>query len=281
MTAFSQGVNQSSAGSDKVNAIINCHLLTGRIGTPGTGPFSITGQPNAMGGREVGGLANQLAAHLDLADPAHRTLVQDFWASPTIAERPGLKAVELFDAIDAGRVKAVWIMATNPVVSLPDADKVRRALKKCEMVVVSDVIRDTDTNACATVLLPALGWGEKDGTVTNTERCITRQRAFLPTPGEAKADWWIICQLAQRMGFADGFNFDNAAAIFDEHARLTACRNPLPGSAGASVTDIPRVLHLGGLTGLGNAGYDAMGPQRWPVTGVPPATGRPISSCRK
>lgn len=285
VTAFSQGVNQSSAGSDKVNAIINCHLLTGRIAQPGMGPFSITGQPNAMGGREVGGLANQLAAHLDLGDATHRQLVQDFWVSPTIATRPGLKAVELFDAIAAGRVKAVWIMATNPVVSLPDADKVRRALKKCELVVVSDIIRDTDTNACATVLLPALGWGEKDGTVTNSERCISRQRAFLPPPGEAKADWWMVCEVAKRLGFGAAFDYAGPAAIFDEHARLTAYRNTPDRAlaAPAAAATIPRVLNLAGLTGLGPRNYDGLKPLRWPVPrrGTPrPATDFVIHSAR-
>ena len=172
VTAFSQGVNQSSAGTDKVNAIINCHLLTGRIDRAGAGPFSVTGQPNAMGGREVGGLATQLAAHLSLEDAAHCDAVQAFWASPVVADRAGLKAVELFDAIDAGKIKAVWIIATNPVVSLPDADVARRALGACELVVVSDCIDGTDTTRLAHVLLPATAWGEKDGTVTNSERRI-------------------------------------------------------------------------------------------------------------
>ncbi|HUP92454.1 MAG TPA: molybdopterin-dependent oxidoreductase [Solimonas sp.] len=224
VTAFSQGVNQSSSGTDKVNAIINCHLLTGRIGKPGAGPFSITGQPNAMGGREVGGLANTLAAHLDF-EPAHRALVQEFWGSPRIAARPGLKAVDLFGAIHAGQVKAVWIMATNPVVSLPDADRVRAALAKCELVVVSDVVRATDTSALAHVLLPAAAWGEKDGSVTNSERRISRQRKFLPLPGEARPDWWIVCEVARRMGFADGFAFESAHEVFDEHCRLSGYGN--------------------------------------------------------
>ena len=160
ITLFSQGVNQASSGTDKVNSIINCHLLTGRIGQPGMGPFSITGQPNAMGGREVGGLANMLAAHMDLANADHRRIVQTFWNSPKIASQQGLKAVELFDAIHERRVKAVWIIATNPVVSLPDADKVREALQRCELVVVSDCVARTDTTAFAHVLLPAQGWGE-------------------------------------------------------------------------------------------------------------------------
>jgi assimilatory nitrate reductase catalytic subunit len=183
VTAFTMGVNQSSSGADKVNAIINCHLATGRIGRPGMGPFSLTGQPNAMGGREVGGLANMLAAHMELDDPDQRAALQAFWDAPRMADKPGLKAVDLFRAIEEGKVKAVWIMATNPLVSLPDADQARRALEKCELVVASDIVLGTDTNALAHVLLPALGWGEKDGTVTNSERCISRQRAFLSAPG--------------------------------------------------------------------------------------------------
>ena len=259
VTAFSQGVNQSSSGTDKVNSIINCHLLTGRIGQPGMGPFSITGQPNAMGGREVGGLANMLAAHMELDNPQHRQTVQTFWQSPRMAERPGLKAVDLFQAIEAGRVRAVWIMATNPVVSLPDADQVQRALEKCELVVISDIIEKTDTNAFGHVLLPALGWGEKDGTVTSSERRISRQRGFLPAPGEARADWRIICQVAQRMGY-DGFGFSSAHQIFDEHARLSAYRN------GADGDGPQRVFNLSGLHGMDQAQFDAMQPVQWPLS---------------
>ena len=253
VTAFSQGVNQSSSGTDKVNSIINCHLLTGRIGKPGMGPFSLTGQPNAMGGREVGGLANMLAAHMELANPVHRETVQTFWDSPHIAAEAGLKAVDLFRAIEAGTVKAVWIMATNPMVSLPDANQVQRALEQCELVIVSDIVAGTDTNAFADVLLPALGWGEKDGTVTNSERCISRQRAFLPAPGEARADWRIVCDVAQRMGF-DGFGFDSPAAVFDEHARLSAFRN-----------EGVRMFNLAGLAGMGERRYDDLEPVQWPV----------------
>jgi assimilatory nitrate reductase catalytic subunit len=255
VTAFSQGVNQSSAGTDKVNSIINCHLLTGRIGHPGMGPFSLTGQPNAMGGREVGGLANMLAAHMDLDNPAHRETVQTFWDSPRIASRAGLKAVDLFQAIEAGKVKAVWIIATNPVVSLPDANQVRRALEKCELVVVSDIVANTDTNNFAHVLLPALGWGEKDGTVTNSERCISRQRGFLPAPGAARADWQVLCQVAQRMGFS-GFDYVGVHEVFDEHARLSGHRNE-----GAST----RAFELAALAGLGQREYDNLEPVQWPV----------------
>jgi assimilatory nitrate reductase catalytic subunit len=254
VTAFSQGVNQSSAGTDKVNSIINCHLLTGRIGRPGMGPFSLTGQPNAMGGREVGGMANMLAAHMELANPLHRARVQQFWRSPRLACRPGLKAVELFEAVHEGRIKAIWIMATNPVVSLPDADRVRAALQKCEFVAVSDCVARTDTTALAHVLLPAAAWGEKDGTVTNSERRISRQRAFAPLPGEARHDWWIMAQVAQRMGFLEGFGYRSPAQIFDEHARLSAADN------GGT-----RVFDIGGLAGLSPAEYEELKPIQWPV----------------
>ncbi|WP_053569547.1 nitrate reductase [Caballeronia cordobensis] len=257
VTVYSQGVNQSSAGTDKVNGIINCHLLTGRIGKPGMGPFSFTGQPNAMGGREVGGLANTLAAHLEFGDSLHGDIVQTFWSSPKIAQRAGLKAVDLFDAIEAGRVKAVWIMGTNPVVSLPDGDRVKRALEQCELVVASDIVEKTDTNAVADVLLPALGWGEKDGTVTNSERRISRQRAFVPAPGNARADWRIVCDVARRMGFA-GFDFAGPHEIFDEHARLSSYRND-------ASTGVYRAFNVGGLAGMSRAQYDALKPVQWPL----------------
>jgi assimilatory nitrate reductase catalytic subunit len=254
VTAFSQGVNQSSAGTDKVNSIINCHLLTGRIGRPGMGPFSLTGQPNAMGGREVGGMANMLAAHMDLHNAVDRARVQDFWRSPRIASRPGLKAVELFEAVHQGRIKAIWIMATNPVVSLPDADRVRAALQKCDLVAVSDCVASTDTTALAHVLLPATAWGEKDGTVTNSERCISRQRAFAPPSGEARHDWWTVSQVAQRMGFVEGFNYNSPGEIFDEHARLSAIDN-----------NGTRVFDIGGLAGLTRDEYEQLDPIQWPV----------------
>jgi assimilatory nitrate reductase catalytic subunit len=255
ITVFSQGVNQSSSGTDKVNSIINCHLLTGRIGKPGAGPFSITGQPNAMGGREVGGLANMLAAHMELDNPEHRSTVQTFWNSPTIATKQGLKAVDLFEAIHERRIKAVWIMATNPVVSLPDADKVKEALRRCELVVVSDCVERTDTNALAHVLLPAAAWGEKDGTVTNSDRRISRQRAFTALPGEAKPDWWIISQIAQRMGFRDAFAFQSSRDVFVEHARLSATNN-----------DGTRAFDISGLASLNDAQYNELTPIQWPVS---------------
>jgi assimilatory nitrate reductase catalytic subunit len=254
VTLFSQGVNQSSSGTDKANSLINCHLATGRVGRPGAGPFSLTGQPNAMGGREVGGLANTLAAHLDLDSAADRTGVQGFWGSPTIAERPGLKAVELFEAIERGRIRAVWIMATNPVVSLPDADRARRALASCEFVVVSDCVADADTVRLAHVALPAAAWGEKDGTVTNSERRISRQRAFRHAPGSARPDWWIVCEVAKRLGFGAAFRYAGPDEIFAEHARLSGYRNR--GE---------RLFNIEGLAGLGADGYAALEPIQWPV----------------
>ncbi|MEO8020087.1 MAG: molybdopterin-dependent oxidoreductase [Pseudomonadota bacterium] len=253
ITAFSQGVNQSSAGTDKVNAIINCHLATGRIGKPGAGPFSLTGQPNAMGGREVGGFVNTLAAHVDLHDEPGRAAVRSFWRSPAIASKQGPKAVEMFDRIHEGKIKAVWIMATNPVVSLPDADKVKAALERCELVVVTDVVGNTDTAAFAHVLLPALAWGEKDGTVTNSDRTISRQRAFLPPPGEARADWRIVCDVARALGF-EGFDFISPHEIFREHARLTAHAN-----------DGRRALDLGAWANITAAEYKNWEPAAWPM----------------
>ena len=253
VTVYSQGVNQSSAGTDKVNAILNCHLATGRIGQPGSGPFSVTGQPNAMGGREVGGLSNMLAAHMELADPLHRKLVQTFWQSPRMAERPGYKAVELFEAVGAGKIKALWIIGTNPVDSLPEADRVRDALEACPFVVVSDVIRQTDTTEIADVLLPSAAWGEKQGTVTNSERRISRQRAFLQHPGDAEPDWWQLCEVAKRMGFADAFDYAGPAEIFAEYATLTGTEN-----------DGRRDLDISAYATISSTAYDALEPFQWP-----------------
>jgi assimilatory nitrate reductase catalytic subunit len=251
VTLFSQGVNQSTQGTDKANAIINLHLATGRIATPGAGPFSITGQPNAMGGREVGGLASMLAVHMGFSD-AERDRAQRFWQSPTICAGPGLKAVDMFDAMAVGKIRAVWIMATNPAVSMPDANKVRKALALCPFVVVSDCMAQTDTGLYAQVKLPALGWGEKDGTVTNSERCISRQRGFFEAPGEAKPDWWALAEVAKRMGWAKCFDYPNAASIFREFARQTGFENN--GS---------RVLDIAALADMDDADYDAMAPLQW------------------
>ncbi|RNM26780.1 nitrate reductase [Dickeya undicola] len=256
VTLYSQGINQSASGSDKCNAIINVHLFSGRIGRTGCGPFSITGQPNAMGGREVGGLANQLAAHMGFS-PQEVDRVGRFWGSERVASAPGLMAVDLFRAIEAGQVKAVWIMGTNPVVSMPEADRVRQALLRCSLVIVSDVMRHTDTADCAHVLLPALAWGEKDGTVTNSERRVSRQRAFLPAPGEAKADWWILSQVAQRMGFGAAFDYRHPAQIFREHAALSGFEN-----------QGQRAFNISALATLSTQQWQQLTPVQWPVTDV-------------
>ncbi len=259
VTVFSQGINQSSSGVDKGNSIINVHLATGRIGKAGMGPFSVTGQPNAMGGREVGGLANQLAAHMDFSDAASVDRVARFWNAKNIAKAPGLKAVDMFQAVASGKIKAVWIMGTNPAVSMPDANRVRDALLSCELVVVSDCVQDTDTTVCADILLPATGWGEKNGTVTNSERRISRQRAFLSAAGEAKPDWWIVTQVAQRMGFAGAFPYSQPAQIFREHARLSGFENE--GS---------RAFDISALTEIDDAQYDTFQPMQWPVNNQTP-----------
>lgn len=253
VTVYSQGVNQSSSGTDKVNAILNVHLATGRIGQPGAGPFSITGQPNAMGGREVGGLANQLAAHMRFDQPGAADRVRRFWDAPGMATTPGLKAVDMFEAVHDGRIKAIWIICTNPADSLPNVGRVREALERCAFVAVSD-IWPTDTTRYAHVLLPAAGWGERSGTVTNSERRITRQRPFRDAPGEARADWWMLAQVGRRMGWPGAFAWDNAGAVFREHAALTAFEN-----------DGSRPLDLGGVAALSDAEYDAMPPRQWPV----------------
>src|SRR3954468_8034712 len=254
VTLYSQGVNQSAQGTDKVNAILNCHLATGRIGKPGASPFSLTGQPNAMGGREVGGLANQLAAHMGFTPP-DIDRVRRFWKAPRIATHEGLKAVQMFEAIARGEIKALWVMGTNPAVSLPNADGVREALKKLELFVVSENVVSNDTvDVGAHVLLPAQAWGEKSGTVTNSERCISRQRAFLAPPGESKPDWWIMAEVAKRLGFGAAFTFASAADIFREHAALSAFEN-----AGA------RDFDIGALQALSDSDFDAMAPVQWPV----------------
>ena len=251
MTLYSQGVNQSEIGTDKVNAILNCHLATAKIGRPGSGPFSLTGQPNAMGGREVGGLANQLAAHMDFSrenvDRVHR-----FWNAPRIADRPGLKAVDMFEAVAEGRIKAIWIAATNPAATMPNADRIRAGLENCPFVVVSDCWH-TDTTDRADVVLPAAAWAEKDGTVTNSERRISRQRAFRAPPGQARADWWMFAEMGRRMGWRAAFPFANPAEIFREHARLSAFENR--GE---------RLFDLGALSEIDDDTYNALHPVQWP-----------------
>jgi assimilatory nitrate reductase catalytic subunit len=254
VTCFSQGVNQSAQGTDKVNAIINVHLASGRIGRPGMGPFSLTGQPNAMGGREVGGLANQLAAHMGFS-PLELDRVRRFWNASRLATGEGLKAVDMFEAIERGKIKALWVMATNPAVSLPRADAMRGATRKLDLFVVSENNLSNDTiESGAQVLLPAAAWGEKDGTVTNSERRISRQRAFLPLPGEAKPDWWIVCEVARRLGFGAAFDYRGPADVFREHAALSAFEN-----------DGGRDFDIGALAVLSDEAYDGLDTPMWPA----------------
>lgn len=255
VTIYSQGVNQSTSGSDKVNSILNCHLATGRIGKPGSAPLSVTGQPNAMGGREVGGLANMLACHLDLENADHRAAVKDFWQAPRIPEKPGLKAVDMFRAVGDSRIKALWIIHTNPAVSMPDADAVCNAIAACDFTVVSDITAATDTVRLADVILPASAWAEKEGTVTNSDRTISRQRAVLPAPGQARPDWDILAEVGRRMGHVAAFNYTSPAEVFREYAALSAL-----GSY------FGRDFDISSLSDLSDANYAALQPQRWPVT---------------
>jgi len=265
ITLFSQGANQSLSGTDKGNAIINLHLATGRINKTGAGPFSITGQPNAMGGREVGGLANMLACHLGFSE-SERADVAAFWQTDRLCAGPGLKAIDMFRAVHEGRIKFLWVMATNPAVSMPDAGFICEALARCPTVVVSDVIEDTDTGRFAHIRLPALAWGEKDGTVTNSERMISRQRALFAAPGDARSDWQIVCDVAKRAGFAEAFDFASTADVFREYAAMTA----LAGKQG-------KHLDLAHCAQMSDADYDAMEPFRWGGT-HPLAPGFPTTS---
>lgn len=262
ITLYCQGVNQAENGTDKGNVIINAHLLTGKIGREGCGPFSITGQPNAMGGREVGGLANQLAVHRGF-DQASIDEVKAIWRAPNMATKPGLKAVDLFDAIEKGEVKAVWIMATNPVVSLPQSHKIKRALKKCELVIVSDICVDSDIAQYADIILPAAGWGEKQGMVTNSERMMSRQRAFLPLRGESKPDWWAVSKVGQAlcelMKVADGFAYESEYDIFKEHVELSSINS-----------DSPQLFDLSELSELSAGDYAQWQPTQWPLDGERP-----------
>ena len=254
VTCFSQGINQSAQGTDKVTSIINCHLATGRIGKKGSGPFSLTGQPNAMGGREVGGLANQLAAHMTFG---HEDVdrVGRFWNARNMAQHEGHKAVQMFEAVERGEIKALWVMATNPAVSLPRAGGMRDALRKLDLFVISENVISNDTvTAGAHILLPAAAWGEKDGTVTNSERRISRQRPFLPLPGEARPDWRIVADVARRMGYGDAFNYVSAADVFREHAALSRFEN-----------NGTRDFDIGALARLNDEEFNALGPVQWPA----------------
>lgn len=243
LSFYCQGLNQSTVGMWKNNSLINLHLLTGQIGKPGAGPFSLTGQPNAMGGREVGLLAQALPGYRFTEDPAHRAEVEAYWGRPpgTISSQPGLTAVEMFRGLESGRLKAVWIAATNPMVSLPDLHQVRRALARAELVVVQDPYFPTETARCADVLLPASQWGEKTWTSTNSERLVSYSEAVVNPPGMALPDWQILASFGRAMGYP-GFEFRDEGAVWNEFIGLTAGR-PCD-MAGMTADRLRRERHL-------------------------------------
>ncbi len=223
LSFWSMGLNQSTSGVSKNNAVINLHLATGKIGTPGSGPFSLTGQPNAMGGRETGGLAHLLPGHRMIVNEQHRAQMESFWKIPKgrINPKPGLTAVELFHRLQEGQVKIVWIIATNPMVSMPNLNLVRTALQKAELVIVQDAYHPTETTCQAHVILPAAQWSERDGTLTNSERRISYLEKVVDPPGESKPDWKIVCELASKMDFEKDFLFQNASEVYEEYKQST------------------------------------------------------------
>jgi ferredoxin-nitrate reductase len=226
LSFYCMGLGQSTAGVAKHNSLINLHLLTGNIGKIGAGPFSLTGQPNAMGGRETGLLANQLPGYRFVNNSEHRQELERFWQLPAgaISPRPGLTAVEMFRGLESGKVRAIWIAATNPAASLPDLHQVRRALERAELVIVQDVYHPTETTRFADVLLPAANWAEKEGTTTNSERMVSFSERLINPPGVAKPDWEIIAAMARAMGLPE-FDYSNRAAVWNEY-RLTTTGRP-------------------------------------------------------
>ena len=253
LSLYCQGLNQSIHGTDKNTALINLHLASGQIGRPGTGPFSLTGQANAMGGREVGGMATLLSAHRDLSDPAHRAEVARLWGVDTVPATPGKTAVEMFESAARGEIKALWIACTNPAQSMPDQGLVRRALETTELVVLQEAYRNTETAAYADVFLPAATWPEKEGTMTNSERRISRVLAAVEPAGEARPDWEIAVDFARRLGdrlenpdTERLFAYSGVEQIFNEHREATRGRD----------LDI---------TGLSYAMLEELGPQQWPL----------------
>ncbi|NQD95672.1 molybdopterin-dependent oxidoreductase, partial [Pseudomonas sp. CrR25] len=262
LSLWCMGLNQSSAGSAKNSALINLHLATGQIGKPGAGPFSLTGQPNAMGGRETGSLSNLLPGHRDAANAQHRAEVAGYWGVDALPESTGLTAIELFEAVRAGKIKALWIACTNPAQSLPDQNKVHEALAACPFVVVQEAFFTTETCHYADLLLPAASWGEKEGSVTNSERRVSHVRRAVPAPAEARPDWAITRDFAQRLekllrpGLPSLFAFDDPESLFEEYKQLTRNR------------DLD-------LSGLSYAILNDQGPQQWPFpTGARQGTPR-------
>jgi len=224
ISMWTMGLNQSVIGVDKNVSLLNLSLLTGQIGKPGSGPFSLTGQPNAMGGREVGGMASLLAAHRDLGNPRHREEVRQFWGGKEINGEPGLTATEMFDALESGKMKAIWIICTNPIVSLPNAKKIEKALEKANFVIVQDISHNSETTKYADLLLPAAGWLEKEGTMTNSERRISYLPKVIDAPGEALPDAEILWRFAQKMGYG-GFDYNNVSEVYDEYCLMTKGTN--------------------------------------------------------
>ena len=224
ISMWAMGLNQSIVGTDKNISLLNLSLITGQVGKPGSGPFSLTGQPNAMGGREVGGMANLLAVHKNLLNDDHRREVAQFWGVEKISSKPGYTATEMFDALDNGKLKAIWIVCTNPLVSLPNSHKIETALKKAKFVVVQDISHKSDTTKFADLLLPAAGWLEKEGTMTNSERRVSYLPKVIDPPAEARPDVEILCDFAQRMGFRS-FNYSETSEIYDEYTSMTKGTN--------------------------------------------------------
>ncbi|SHN31385.1 ferredoxin-nitrate reductase [Cyclobacterium lianum] len=224
LTLWTMGLNQSADGVNKNLALIDLNLITGHIGKPGSGPFSLTGQPNAMGGREVGGMATLLAAHRKLNDATDRAKVAGYWGVDGISEKPGKTATQIFDGLADGTIKAVWIICTNPLVSMPDAQRIEAALKKARFVVVQDISNSNESIPFADLVLPAAGWGEKEGTMTNSERRISHLSQFTKAPGEALPDAEILIRFAKKMGF-HGFDFDGMAGVYAEYCQMTKGTN--------------------------------------------------------
>jgi ferredoxin-nitrate reductase len=224
ITMWTMGLNQSVIGVNKNLSLINLNLITGHIGKPGSGPFSLTGQPNAMGGREVGGLSNLLPAHRNLLLAEDRAYVEKFWGSGKIAPKPGFTATEMFDALNDEKLKAIWIICTNPLISLPDVRIAEAGLKKAKFVVVQDISNSVETLPYADVVFPAAAWIEKEGTMTNSERRISYLAKGVEAPGEALPDAEIVCSFAKAMGF-HGFDYPGAAEIYAEHCALTEGTN--------------------------------------------------------
>ena len=248
MTLWSMGINQSHQGTDKNTAILNLHLATGQIGRPGAGPFSLTGQPNAMGGRETGGLAHLLPGYRDVSDAEARAVVERHWGVPAgrIGSAPGRSALEVFEGLLDGSVRAVWILCTNPAASMPDLDLIEKALRQAELVIVQDAYHPTETTRFADVLLPAAQWPEKDGVMTSSERRLTYLPKLVEPPGEALPDAVIVTRVARELGYKEAFAYESAAQIFDEFAALTA----------GTVCD---------YSGVSHERLRTEGPLQWPV----------------